>query len=378
MTGQNVIWSSFLFQDKADVEAYLRFFKERGMRQLLICPNQEWVDEWTRQLQDKTICILGMQDGIIDGDRLIEHFKTIDPYTTIRVIKRKTSDMQANQDTQFLSFWSVKPGMGVSTLAQSVSVQLAEAGKRVLYVEWDTFYTDVAIRFGLVGDKHGLQNYARYIEQKPDVLPYIINKEKWLKEYNIKEHRASVKELPDQLDVLSATEFNPKEPVSLTIQQAKDVLNQVDGLYDYVIIHVPSTLIHTCTIVSIEKSNKLFIVLDDKSIHLYQTVVALEELKPVMKGDVEYVINRTGNKAVIQEVTNVLGKAPFVTIPYFKEIGSDSYRYPFAKFSKYRHGVRLITDSLIEGEREISDKAKKAIREKQKNTLKAFLSTKEA
>lgn len=366
--GGAVIWTNLLAKnDKATAKAYLDAFRNMGVRSIMICSNKEWIDDFSAMGYTGFIHV---KDGEITVDAIYEALgvNQKEEMPAFRVVGRKKENKQIRpeRDTVYHAFWSAKPGMGVSTLSQAVAVELAKRGRKVLFVEWDSFYPDAAFRWGLAGEKHGLQRYAQDAAANPSVLSYILDKSIWIEEYNTKEFRDAVRQLPNSLSLFAVTNIDLKKPVTLTAEQVQSVLAQFEGHFDDVVIDVPSELIHASTVPSLHRADAVYILLDDKSTHLLLTMKAIEALKNVLEDKWHYIV-RSPHPDLVDEIRSSFGRDELFILPNVDTLGKQSFEAPVVTDPSYIHAVQAFVKFIVgESEAVALDTKKKRVWKKEK------------
>lgn len=382
--GGALIWTNLLAKNDLSVaKAYLDTMQKSEITSIMICPHKEWIEEFDTMGYTGFILV---EDGEITVDAIYEMLGLKqEEAPAFRVVGRKKENKQTQpeRDTVYHAFWSAKPGMGVSTLSQTVAIDLAKRGRKVLFVEWDSFYPDAAFRWGLAGERHGLQKYAQDVAGNPSVLSYILDKSTWTEEYNAKEFRDAVRQLPNSLSLFAVTNIDLKKPATLTAEQVQSLLSQFEGHFDDVVMDVPSELIHAATVPSLHRADAVYILLDDKSTHLLLTMKAIEAAKNIFEDKFQYIVNRTDNQEVLAEIRDAFGKAPLLTLPFVESMGKNSYEMPFASDKGYLQAVQALvkymageTDEVVLEAKKVRTKKEKRAEKEKPNRLMEFLSLK--
>ena len=382
-----LIWSSILAGNNIhEARDYLEKFDELGIQSILVCPSQQWLEHLQGYEHTKLLLAANQEIDVNDIYNILGVKRTDVP--VFRVIDRRKRQDYSEKETVYHAFWSAKPGMGVSTLSQTVAIEMAKQGRKVLYIEWDSFYPDVAFRWGLAGERHGLHKFAldetgHTVTGHTSAMSYVLDKQKWLHEYNNKDFRNLVKQLPDTISLFAPTVIDMKKPVSLNAEQVRSVLEQFNGQFDDVIIDVQSELIHFATVPSLQRADEVFVVVDEKSTHLLLTLKAFEVVKNVLSEKYHYIVNKARDQEVLSEIETAFGKAALLTLPYVESMGKASYELPFVTDKKYLHNVKALV-RFMQGETEAVVKDRKKVKlgkskrpEKEKpNQLLEFLKLK--
>ncbi|WP_034682045.1 MinD/ParA family ATP-binding protein, partial [Caldalkalibacillus mannanilyticus] len=327
---------------------------------ICITPQQEWIREWAKKGFKHFILIENEEIRMDDVLNIILDRPTLKIQASMN---NPTLQRRRSLDTKYLGFWSIKPGMGVSTFLCNAGVKLAKQNKKVLLLEWDSMFPSIGYRLGLFDGKHNLDEYAihDHMGKKDEVTSFVLNKKKWLELYakdgSKKEFVDPVQALPESLDLLVPnTESNPWEPLFLDLEQCKRILDQVDGYYDYVLIDIPSELIHSATGISMKKADQVFVFLDGNSSHLSLTSKVMNMLRKEFGEKYSLLFNQIAGDNLSELIQDVLETAPLLELPYDQTLHLNSFDMLPKGNSEYEEKVHLFTKYLA-GE-DITEKPK--------------------
>lgn len=161
-------------------------------------------------------------------DFLVKPFSTSDLIDTIQnVFNRWVKDrpeLVANETkAEILSFFSTKGGVGRTTLAVNLAVNLASRGKKVLLIDASLQFGDVAITLNQAAKK----TIYQIVESGADITLSEVEK-------NIVSHESG-------LDLLLA----PKEPAFAEAVKSEHILKIIDlirGVYQYIVFDLPPSI----------------------------------------------------------------------------------------------------------------------------------------
>jgi pilus assembly protein CpaE len=214
------------------------------------------------------------------------------------------ADDSARKDGRLICVLGPKGGTGKTLTSTNLATALALAGQKVLVIDLDLQFGDVALCLGLPPEKT-MYDLA--------ISPGGLDEDK-LKDY-IMTHDTGV-------DVLLAP-ARPDQASALTIDLLRDVLVIARRAYDFVIADTPPGFTAE-VIATIDASSDLVMVGTLDSLSLKNTKLGLETLS-LMDYDpnkIRLVLNRADTRVGIShhDVVTVLGSEPEIFIPSDREI----------------------------------------------------------
>jgi len=161
-------------------------------------------------------------------DFLVKPFSTSDLVDTIqnvfnRWVKDRPELIADESKAEILSFFSTKGGVGRTTLAVNLAVNLASRGKKVLLIDASLQFGDVAITLNQAAKK----TIYNIVENGQEITLSAVEK-------NIVTHESG-------LDLLLA----PKEPAFAEAVKSEHILKIVDmirGVYQYIVFDLPPNI----------------------------------------------------------------------------------------------------------------------------------------
>lgn len=226
------------------------------------------------------------------------------------------------------AFWSPKPGTGVSTLAFSAAVALAQSGFRTALVELDWHYPSLAMRSGLSHPERTTeQAYRDFLDGRPTRLKDRLITQEWMLEHlnkNRQALRSEIKSLPNNLAALSigeSTQFSnwPKEQQGVVVDMVSALTLKLN--YDCVILDIPSGPATFSTSDSLHCATKIYIVLEPDISIIPVLRDRIESLNLLLGIDIlkksYFVINKFKNNSelIIENLAEALGAPLELVIP---------------------------------------------------------------
>jgi pilus assembly protein CpaE len=217
---------------------------------------------------------------------------------------RSGGSTQGDRDSRLVCVLGPKGGTGKTLTSTNLSTALALAGQKVLVIDLDLQFGDVALCLGLPPEKT-MYDLA--------ISPGGLDEDK-LKDY-VMTHDTGV-------DVLLAP-ARPDQASALTIDLLRDILVVARRMYDFVIADTPPGFTAE-VIATIDASSDLVMVGTLDSLSLKNTKLGLETLS-LMDYDpkkIRLVLNRADTRVGIShhDVVTVLGSEPEIFIPSDREI----------------------------------------------------------
>ncbi|AQS55663.1 AAA family ATPase [Novibacillus thermophilus] len=337
---QVVVWSSFLLagqnnsEKKARLKQWLTFFRYENIQSVFLTPYEDWMTELRQEGFEGFVPItnnnvpLKRLFNTIDG-LLQEPIQDASPSLTFLDDEGDEMD-RIKKPTKVWAFWSAKPGMGVSTLVQSLAVELARAGHRTLLIEWDTVYQSVPYSLGLSDPKRCIEQWVTDAEAglDPRLEDYLLNKTIWLQEHKDKGIKKAVEALPDHLYVLApSNQIKPWDMMSFEITTVKKTLDRLTDLnFSVVLIDVPSEITHGATAATLQRADTAFVVVDGKGSHGMITKKGVDFIEKELDISFDLILNNVDD-AAIKYIEKGMGKKSRFVLPYDGTLSDRSMRF---------------------------------------------------
>jgi pilus assembly protein CpaE len=197
-----------------------------------------------------------------------------------------------------------KGGIGKTLTAANLGVALAQDGHRVVIVDLDLQFGDVALSLGLAPDRtiYDLAMSSGALDaEKLDAY--------------LASHESGVRVL------LAPT--RPDQASSITVEFLREVYSVLRGSFDYVVVDTPPAFTPE-VIASIDSSSAVCMVGMLDSLSLKNTKLGLEtlDLMGYDPGRVSLVLNRADSRVGItrEDVTQIVGRPPDVLVPSHRDI----------------------------------------------------------
>ncbi|WP_028784984.1 AAA family ATPase [Thalassobacillus devorans] len=243
----------------------------------------------------------------------------------LNVMQRKLAPKAADEDkrARVMTTCSTKGGVGKTTFTVNMTASLAKQGRKVLVIDLDLQFGDVAMFF----------------DTKPKKTIY-----EWVKEERSQMKLAScVESFNEQIDILSAP-IRPEFAEVITDEHIKQLIKLAKPLYDVILIDT-APYMDEVVLTALEESDDIFLVtlLDLPTLRNNKTF--LETLQTLnLQGKVKVVLNRNSKKRGLTEKTaeEVLGMPIEIKVPDTEKIVVSSVNvgapfvlsHPRAKVSK--------------------------------------------
>ena len=345
-----VVWSYYLIngrnnaQKKERVRQWLVHFRQEKITSVFLCPYEDWIYELEKDgftglvpITNNNVPIKRLFNIIEDSLKQTEREAT--PQLTFTDDPTETKLEDTIQKTNVWAFWSAKPGMGVSTLTQSLAIELAKAGHKTLLIEWDTTYPSVPFTFGLADRTRCLEKWVMDVESgvNPRIQDYLLNKERWLSEHKDRGIRKAIQKLPDNFYVLApSNEIKPWEPLTSKVGTIKKTLEDVKELgFSMVIVDVPSEVTHSATAVTFQKADHAFVVLDGKGSHAVLTKMTVDFIEKELGISFHLVLNRV-DEGEVKNIQKGMDKHAVLHIPFDTSLGKRSLELNPSPGEEYR------------------------------------------
>ncbi len=251
---------------------------------------------------------------------------------------------ERRRDGQILSFFSTKGGVGKTTLATNLAVELAASGKlQVLLIDLNLQFGDVAVFLNLVPKRTiaDLAQSGSFVYE--DIKSYLLT------------HSSG-------LQILAAP-TRPEYAEFVTAEQVEKILHEVKAHYDIVICDNVSRF-EEISLASLDLADQIWIVTAMDMPTLKNTKLSLEVLEGLHYSDkVRLTINRCGGEMGMEtkDVAKSLG------FPIHFEVASDGKTLvsavnegiPFIRShpqSKAADGIRQMAKALTELDLEVDKK----------------------
>ena len=260
------------------------------------------------------------------------------------------ADEGGRKEGRLICVLGPKGGTGKTLTSTNLSTALALAGKKVLVIDLDLQFGDVALCLGLPPEKT-MYDLA--------ISPGGLDEGK-LKDY-VMTHDTGV-------DVLLAP-ARPDQASALTIDLLRDILVIARRAYDFVIADTPPGFTAE-VIATIDASSDLVMVGTLDSLSLKNTRLGLEALELIGYDTerVRLVLNRADSRVGLSEddVVTILGRRPDVLVPSHREIArSMSNGEPIAmsgKSSEAAKAFKALADAFAAERNGVVEQAEQAPR----------------
>lgn len=248
-------------------------------------------------------------------DFLVKPFSTNDLVDTIRnVFNRWVKDrpeiIADSNKAEILTFFSTKGGVGRTTLAVNLAINLAERGKKVLIIDASLQFGDVAITLNQTSKK----NIYNVIDNGELSLADI--------EKNIVHHESG-------LHLLLA----PKEPAfaeAIKSSHLKAIVDNVSSLYQYIIFDLPPSITDK-ELAVLDKSNLVLLVATLEISSLKNTKICLKTFNDISfdSNKIKLILNKEIPNVGIgkQDLETGLGIPVFATVPMESEIAQSALNH---------------------------------------------------
>jgi pilus assembly protein CpaE len=274
-------------------------------------------------------------------DFLVKPFSTNDLVDTItnvfnRWVKDRPEVMINEPKAEVLTFFSTKGGVGRTTLAVNLSINLAQRGKRVLLIDASLQFGDVAITLNQAA-KRTIYNIS---EADEITVPEI--------EKNISKHEAS------GLHLLLA----PKEPAfaeAIKADHLRTIIDQMSTIYQYIILDLPPSITEK-ELAVLDKSNLVFLVATLEISSLKNTKICLKTFSDINfdTSKIKLILNKEIPNVGIgkQDLEAGLAIPVFATVPMESEIAQRSLNHgePFvlgSPNSAIAQSINGIADKIL-------------------------------
>lgn len=254
---------------------------------------------------------------------------------------------------KIVAFWSVQPGMGVSTFAQAAAIETAKRGLMTALIEWDLFYPSVSYALGL---SHPERNLEKWIEKSQNrmvsIEKFVLNKKIWQDDLSKMPRKSQgfapvIKELPSNLFVLAPSEFSRSWTIPFPKpEMVRFVLEElVSRGFQAIYMDVPSELLFPVTGVSLRLAEDIFAFTTGRSTHVIRTFYTMEKLEEDLGKNMHLIFNRMpdGFAPVVQ---NTIKREPFMILPEDDTLLEKSYEMKVSGDEKYQKSVESFCDQL--------------------------------
>lgn len=332
-----IVWSSFLLtgqsssEKKIRLKQWMKHFRHEGIRSVFLSPHSDWIAELAQEGLDGFVPItnnnvplkqlFSTMEALLQGP-----IESTSPVLTFSD-EGAGEPERVKKSTKVWAFWSAKPGMGVSTLTQSLAVELSQAGHKTLLIEWDTMYQSIPYSLGLSDPKRCIERWITDEEAglNPRLEDYLLNKTVCLQEHKDKGIRKAIEALPDNLYVLApSNQLKLWDMVTLeipTVKKALDSLTELD--FSVVLIDVPSEITHSATAVTIQKADQTFAVVDSKGSHVVMTKMAIDFMRKELNVSFDLILNNVDSPQT-KHIEKGIGKKATIILPYDSTLGQRS------------------------------------------------------
>ena len=248
-----------------------------------------------------------------------------------KAVARKTSPAELAEATgKLICVLGPKGGIGKTITACNLALALAMRGKRVVLVDLDLQFGDVALSLGLTPDTTVYDlavSGGELDESKIDAF--------------LMTHQAGLRVL--------AAPARPDQAQAITPEFLSDVYDILRGPYDYIIVDTPPSFSPE-VITSIDVSAYVCMVGMLDALSLKNTRLGLETLE-LMGYDserVRIVLNRANSNVGINrtDVVSILGRAPDVLVPSHRDIARSVNEGSPVVISQKRSDAARAFDSL--------------------------------
>lgn len=192
------------------------------------------------------------------------------PHTTAKGASRE-------RNGQILSFFSTKGGVGKTTIATNLAVELARSGKyRVLLIDLNLQFGDVGVFLNLVPKRSIADLTQAGNLQFEEIQPYLLT------------HSSGVQVL--------AAPTRPEYAELVTVEQVEQILKEVKPHFDYILLDNISRF-EDLSLLTLDLSEQIFLVVAMDVPALKNTKLSLETLSGLHYLDkVQLILNRSGRE----------------------------------------------------------------------------------
>jgi pilus assembly protein CpaE len=248
-------------------------------------------------------------------DFLVKPFSTNDLIDTIqnvftRWIKDRPELLSNEQNAEIITFFSTKGGVGRTTLAVNLAVNLASRGKQVLLIDASLQFGDVAITL----NQPVKRSIANLLEADEITIGEI--------EKNIVKHESG-------LDLLLA----PKEPAmaeAIKSEHLVTIIDQVKSSYNYVIFDLPPSITDK-ELTILDKSDLVLLVATLEISSLKNTKICLKTFNDINfdTSKIKLILNKEIPNVGIgkQDLEAGLAIPVYATVPMESEIAQRSLNH---------------------------------------------------
>jgi pilus assembly protein CpaE len=226
-------------------------------------------------------------------------------FTLQKAVARRTAPAEVTSGLgRLICTLGPKGGIGKTLTSSNLAVALAEAGKRVVLVDLDLQFGDLALALGLT----------------PDVTIYdLVTAGGSL---DAEKLEAYLTPHPSGLRVLLAP-VRPDQAGAVSIEFLRDVYALLRGRFDYVVVDTPPGFTPE-VITSIDASTDVCMIGCLDALSLKNTKLGLEtlELMGYDQSKVKILLNRADSSVGIthSDVLTIIGRAPDVLVPSNREV----------------------------------------------------------
>lgn len=251
--------------------------------------------------------------------------------------KKETGGLAQNGDkAHIISIFSIKGGVGKTTISTNLAAVLAEKGKKTVLLDLDIYSGDVALAMNII-PKRRITDLANDISRLDVDL---------LESYMVKH--------PSGLMVFTAP-FNIEHADYIKPEHIEKILSLLEQEYDYIIIDCPSYF-YDIAMMALERSDQILLIATMDIISLKSiknTMAVLENLK-IDRSKMSLVLNKymKGVGLTINDIEATLSMPVTTVIPLDSQpvISSMNQGVPFvtgAKRSKVAKAVQSLGKGIL-------------------------------
>ena len=273
-------------------------------------------------------------------DFLVKPFSTNDLVDTIqnvfnRWVKDRPELFKNEPQAELLSFFSTKGGVGRTTLAVNLAVDLASKGKQVLLIDASLQFGDVAITLNQSAKK---------------TIHNVVEAE----ELNLAEIERNIVKHSSGLHLLLA----PKEPAfaeAIKSEHLKSIIDNVKTIYQYIIVDLPPNITDK-ELAVLDKSDLVLLVATLEISSLKNTKICLKTFSDINfdTSKIKLILNKEIPNVGIgrQDLEAGLSIPVFATVPMESEIAQRSLNHgePFvlnSPTSEIAKAINKISEKVV-------------------------------